>query len=79
MLVDPLFRPGSHCQIYGREWRVTSITGHWQCAICQKPAYCPECTKTSAHTIPLDALRVRCAQHATRSTERSLDADADAE
>ena len=66
MMYDPLFRPGSHCQIYGHTWQAMSTPGHSQCSLCKKPAYCPEC----AHTIPLGALRVRCSHHTTRPSER---------
>ncbi len=77
MLIDPLFRPGSHCQIYGHEWRVTPIKGQWQCHLCEKPAYCPTCAKTHAHTIPPGALSVSCAQHTTHPVERRPDVDAE--
>ena len=77
MIYDPMFRPGSHCQIYGHTWQATTITGQYQCALCKKPAYCPECAHTSAHTIPLGALRVRCAQHSTHPTERSPETHAE--
>ena len=76
MIIDPQFRPGSHCQIYDHDWRVTSMKGRSQCRVCEKLAYCPECSSLHALTIPLGALRVRCSSHTTNPGRRS---DPDAE
>ncbi len=58
-MIDPTFRLGSHCQIYGHDWRVTSMKGRYSCHMCRAVAYCPACVRT----IPLGAIIVRCEWH----------------